>query len=468
MVPLAAAMAAAAAAAVAGGLPPRFVASWQGATRALPNAFLPDVPLLGNGHIGVLMDTTTDGPAAGHTSSDFTIRPSTRCNSVEGHTGKLLNVGLSQCEKLCAKSPSCAAFSHGETGSCFRTSQSCCFADLKDTSQCTPGVAGFTSGIRAPNGPAPVPRGGLNATVNLQFGSNAMWALQTCDNASASDPFGPQWKPAMAPACGNVIALGGLKVTLPVRSGVLNITSEQRYSSPQLTARLRVDGSRGLTVTSYIHPSENLLVTNLTAGADPITVSLETWAVNTGASPSLASLGHGGAVGAVTRRAIANDSALPQAKHVVAALASASTAVKRWLLGPSPGSAAVARAALALAANETVSVFTAFADNALRGSGSGAGAAAAVTAAATLAAATAASTAGSAAAVAGARQRWWAGFWNKSSVSLPASPAVERYWYEANYITGSMASTNPRVPAPGLFGPWVSPSVAPLRASGNI
>ena len=98
------------AAAVAAGEPPRFVASWQGATRALPNGFLPDVPLLGNGHIGVLMDTTTDGPAAGHTSSDFTIRPSTRCNSVEGHTGKLLNVGLSQCEKLCAKSPRCAAF----------------------------------------------------------------------------------------------------------------------------------------------------------------------------------------------------------------------------------------------------------------------------------------------------------------------------------------------------------------------
>ena len=175
------------AAAVAAGEPPRFVASWQGATRALPNGFLPDVPLLGNGHIGVLMDTTTAGPAAGHTSSAVTIRPSTRCNSVEGHTGKLLNVGLSQCEKLCAKSPSCAAFSHGEAGSCFRPPQSGCFADLKDTSQCTPGGAGFTSGVRAPNGPAPVPRGGLNATVNLQFGSNAMWALQTCDNASASD-----------------------------------------------------------------------------------------------------------------------------------------------------------------------------------------------------------------------------------------------------------------------------------------
>ena len=74
-----------------------------------------------------------------------------------------------------------------------------------------------------------------------------------------------------------------------MHSGVLNITSEQRYGSPQLVARFRVDGSRGLTVTSYMHPSENLLVTNLTAGAAPITLSLETWAVNTGASPSLAS-----------------------------------------------------------------------------------------------------------------------------------------------------------------------------------
>jgi hypothetical protein len=304
LVVLAAAMPGTASSAGAG--PPPFVARWSAATKALPNQFLPDVPLLGNGRVGVLMDTLTDGPAAGHTSTDFAIRPSVRCNSYGAHSDKTLNVGLSQCEKLCVKSATCAAFSHGEAGSCFRTPQSCCFV-LKDTSQCTPGVPGYTSGVRAPNAPAPVPSGGLNATVNLQFGSNAMWAFQTCDNSSAAAPFGPQWKPAMAAACGNEIALGGLRVTLPVPSGVLNISSEQHYNSPLLVARLAVDRVHGVTVSSYMHPSEGLLVTNFTAGTAAVTVRLSTWAVSTGSSPSAASLAQSNTVGAVTRRAIAND-----------------------------------------------------------------------------------------------------------------------------------------------------------------
>eukprot|EP01048_Picozoa_sp_COSAG05_P026110 COSAG05_NODE_6963_length_874_cov_1.005161_1_plen_265_part_10 len=256
------------AAAPAAAAPPRpsFTAQWPAATNALPNQFLPDIPLLGNGHIGVLMDTRTDGQTASHTSHSFEIQPDTRCNAYYAHTGKVLNLNLRQCEQQCSKSPSCAVFSFGAAGSCYRTPKSCCFME-KDTSQCTPGVPGYTSGIRGPNPPAPVPQGGVNLTVNLQLGSNAMWALQTCDNSSASAPFGPQWKPAQAAACGYRIALGGLKVKLPVRSGVLlNISSEQHYGNPQLVARLEMNRAPGLIVTTVMHPSENLLVTNLTAG----------------------------------------------------------------------------------------------------------------------------------------------------------------------------------------------------------
>ena len=150
-------------------------------------------------------------------------------------------------------------------------------------------------------------------------------------------------------------------------------------------------------------------------------------------------------------------SALPHAKHVVAALASSSPAVKRWEISSSAssGGGVAAEAELTLAANETVSVYTAFADNAL--SDSNAAGAAAVTAAASLAAATAArSSAGTAAAVADASRQFWSEFWNRSAISLPSSPSVERYWYDARYITGSMAPTDPRLPPPGLFGPWVS------------
>jgi hypothetical protein len=57
-----------------------------------------------------------------------------------------------------------------------------------------------------------------------------------------------------------------------------------------------------------MHPSEGLLVTKLTAGtAAAVTVRLSTWAVSTGSSPSAASLAQSNTVGAVTRRAIAND-----------------------------------------------------------------------------------------------------------------------------------------------------------------
>ena len=427
--------------------PPSFVAHWPAATSALPDGLLPDVPLLGNGHIGVLMDTLTDSPSTGHTSASFTLRSNTRCNSAEGHSGKTLNVGLSQCEKLCVKSPSCAVFSHGNAGSCFRTAQSCCFVE-KDASQCTPGVPGYTSGVRAPNGPAPVPSGGLNATVNLQFGSNAMWALQTCDNASASAPLGPQWRPAMAHACGKRIALGGLKVTLRVPSGVLNISSEQHYGSPKVVARLAVDDNLGVTVSSYMHPSENLLVTNVTAGAAAVTVLLSTWAVSSDASPASATVGNNGSVGTVTRRAMS--SSLPHTKNIIAALASSSLAVRQWQ-ETSDGAGPAAEAELAIAANHTVSIYTAFADNALSNSN-----AVAVTTAAVSAARRAVTTAGTAVAVADARTQFWSEFWSRSAISLPSSPAVERYWYDANYITASMAPSNPELPPPGLFGPWVT------------
>lgn len=452
--------------------PPRFTSFWPAPTNALPNQLLPDVPLLGNGHIGVLMDTHTDGASAGHTGRSFAIRPATRCNAVYAHTGKILGLNLRQCEQRCIKSPSCAVFSFGEAGSCVRTPKSCCFAQ-EDTSQCTPGVPGYTSGIRSPNPPAPVGPRGVNATVNLQVGSNAMWALRACDNSSASAPLGPQWRPAQAAACGQRIALGGLKVRLPIGGGhVLNVSSEQHMSTtPHVVARLAIDGTHGLVVSSAMHPTQNLLVTNLTAGASAIVgVTLSTWAVSSASSPSVASLARGGGVGLVTRRAIANDSALPQAKHIVAALASSSPLssssspgpaglLLHWELVPTGEAAAgtvEARAKLTLTPNQTVSIFTAFADNSLNRSLGRPDTAAHVAAAASLAAATAASTPGTAAALAHAVQHWWSGFWQRSAVVLPESPYVERYWYDSNYVTASMASTNPQVPAPGLFGPWVT------------
>ena len=40
-------------------------------------------------------------------------------------------------------------------------------------------------------------------------------------------------------------------------------------------------------------------------------------------------------------------------------------------------------------------------------------------------------------AIVAASRRFWADYWNKSTISLPTQPEVERYWYSAQYILGS-------------------------------
>ena len=60
------------------------------------------------------------------------------------------------------------------------------------------------------------------------------------------------------------------------------------------------------------------------------------------------------------------------------------------------------------------------------------------------------------AAVAAAAKSWWEGFWGKSSVSLPTEQGIEALWTGAQYGLGVSASSDPEVPAPGLFGPFVT------------
>jgi alpha-L-fucosidase 2 len=58
------------------------------------------------------------------------------------------------------------------------------------------------------------------------------------------------------------------------------------------------------------------------------------------------------------------------------------------------------------------------------------------------------------AAVQARARQFWREFWNRSALSLPGHPAVERFWFAAQALVG-MASRAGRV-APGLWGPWVS------------
>jgi hypothetical protein len=52
-------------------------------------------------------------------------------------------------------------------------------------------------------------------------------------------------------------------------------------------------------------------------------------------------------------------------------------------------------------------------------------------------------------------EAWWEAYWNRSSVVLPTRPLVQRVWAGANAALGYIASFNSMVPAPGLDGPFV-------------
>jgi len=148
-------------------------------------------------------------------------------------------------------------------------------------------------------------------------------------------------------------------------------------------------------------------------------------------------------------------------KQIVAALATASDSIAGWTAAARPAGFADGKfvecrtevsSPLALEPGKAASMVTVFVDNSL----AGASAAAVTKLAATRAAAAVAPGRNTAAEVNEAVAQWWDEYWTKSAISLPSRPAIERFWFGAQYIVGSMASTNPRVPASGLYGPWVT------------
>lgn len=193
----------------AGVEPPRFVGRWAGATQSLPAIKLPQNPLLGNGHVGILLDSRITSPQSGRRAV-FTLYNKTRCGSANGWP--LIGHGLSlkNCEANCTASAKCAAFSYcdeaaGAIGCAVPTAGilSRCF-QFPDMNQCEAAQVGWTSGLREPS-PDPSPTGGpSNITLDLWFGSNSLWAVNACPgptpdahhgNTNRSAPFNPRWAP---------------------------------------------------------------------------------------------------------------------------------------------------------------------------------------------------------------------------------------------------------------------------------
>lgn len=169
---------------------------------------------LGNGHIGILMDSHSSSSASGST---YTFRNSTRCSADVGILGQ--NLKLAECEGLCTASELCHGFSYcdssaGATGCAVGGATTRCF-QYPDMDHCSsaPANAGWTSGAREPvtstGNAAP---GSTNTTIDLRFGSNAMWAVNECGghgNHHPIDPklpISPKWSPPFAPGCASTQA----------------------------------------------------------------------------------------------------------------------------------------------------------------------------------------------------------------------------------------------------------------------
>jgi hypothetical protein len=542
--------------------PPQFVGRWALATQSLPAIKLPQNPLLGNGHVGILLDSRITSPQSGP-HAVFDLHNATRCGSSNGWPLIGTNLSLEQCETNCTASARCAAFSYcdeaaGGTGCAVPTAgiTSRCF-QFPNMNQCEGGQVGWTSGLREPS-PAPPPSAGpSNVTLDLWVGSNSLWAVNACppathdahrQNTNRSAPFNPHWAPPFAPACAQRMALGGLSLELPAR-GAVALSMEQHIGHPRLQAAVSSELGN-FTLVAYLHPVENTLVVNISASA-ATAVTVSTWALNSTASPSR-TVAYG-PVGTVTRQAVAakppftlhnsircgSDNGWPLIgtnlsleqceanctasarcgafsycnatagatgcatagftsrcfpfsnmsrcegsqdgwisglktvqqrpktdKQIVAVLATASASINRWTIsatadgykdGQHFGARTIVSSAVSLVPADVVTIFTAFADNSLMENGSDVVAAAvAITKLVTSRVTTAVAAGTTAATVSDAGKDWWHTFWQQSSIRLPTRPAIERYWFGAQYILGSMASTNPRVPAPGLFGPWAT------------
>ena len=59
-----------------------------------------------------------------------------------------------------------------------------------------------------------------------------------------------------------------------------------------------------------------------------------------------------------------------------------------------------------------------------------------------------------------ANAQYWHSYWQRASVSLPAQPNIERFWYVANYMLGSVSRPAPKrfggSTFPNLWGPWIT------------
>lgn len=380
--------------------PPTLVGSWTTFIDALPHNQLPHVPMAGNGHVGVVLDS----------------RATSRAGAAPGPgRNASLDVWInSQSMWSCVDRAADAA---------------CSSVDPDDTSPaCCSVVALGGLSLRLGGGDAPLPAG-LAFSAEQRIGAGVLATT---------------WR---TPAGGT---LNTTTVVLPDADAVLtNATwSPGGAGDP---AVLRLD------VALWVLGAATAKGTWNTGGPAPASVGCGD---ATGApapcdgrgstAPLLvASRAAATAPGAVTVMPVFGALAAGVVGSPPAGVGLLSTAVT-GPPGSPPADAWEATAAITVAAGATASVWVGVAHS--RGPGAHDPAPDALAAVAPLVAGGPAAVAAASASAAA----WWAAYWGRSSLSLPSRPAVEALWHGSLYALAGFASPRGDVPGPGLYGPWAT------------
>lgn len=305
---------------------------------------------------------------------------------------------------------------------------------------------------------------GRNNSLDVWLGSNSFWSCAPCLSS--------------APGCCRIVSIGGMVLSfLPTFSGEEPIAfyAEQRIGSAQLSTRWEAADESTVTTLTFIHPTKNVVVTNLTwtpsparGATTPLLMNVSVW-VNkpstSGFHPRPASVGcmdaatmqpmpcenvvaDNGTFLVASRQATSYPEGSPKPAWAgLAAAVHGAGATGYSVTSRVPGSLWEAAGTFVVQPGETASVFLSEAEafDALSPDPS-------LAAAALLSGALQSPT--PAEDVAAAAAAWWGDLWAQSSVSLPSQPLVEQLWAGAQYILACTASTDASVPAPGLYGVW--------------
>lgn len=316
---------------------------------------------------------------------------------------------------------------------------------------------------------------GQTNTIDLWINSNYLWSCTSCGN---TDPD------HTVPACCSTVAFGGLSIR--VNSSTITFptfSATETIFNGILTASLITSNGGALTATVRIHPALKVIVTNVSwspASGDPAILDLDIalWVLGKGSFSGSIKTGvpapwNTGCADAATLQTVSCGGSTSQivfasrnASTVDAVVMPVSAALAAGLmLGPRstfvytevrnndpvypPTQPFETIMRVFLSEGSWVSVVVAEAET--RGLSLVDPAPQAIS----LAAATITAPLST---IADDSDAWWLNFWGKSSISLPAWPSIQSFWFSSQYILACTSATeaNDEVVAPGLYGVFVT------------